>query len=283
MKIRIRWWVVLAVVFGASQAHAWSSGSLNGSWTISRFSTHWLIVRLAFPTVGYYWGTRLGLRFPGPDLLRRFTCQQGADIAWLRGENSNRQHFFNPRTGAGGAPDAASHYFSKLVAWAGRGCEPEGEGARHAAWLSHFASDALCPPHHEGKPTGGTCLRTNWWDPYSSWVHPVWLRRNKHLWFELAIAARQQLHPRFRDPAPLPDAIEEEADRILALGVPETVKLEAGKIAEQQAFRRYVCDGWTERVAASVFDDILPRAIHLTQALWISAGRLAAGKASSST
>lgn len=278
MKMGTRWWFVVALVLSTGHAHAWSSGSLNGTWTISQFSTHWLIVRLAFPAVSYYWSRRLDLRFPRAALLRRFTCQQGADIAWLRGENSNRNHFYNPVTGRGRALDATSHYFSKLVAWAGRGCAPEQEGARHAAWLSHFASDALCPPHHEGEPVDGTSPRTDWHDPHSSSVHPVWLRRNKHLWFELTIAARQQVHRPFRKPFPLSDEIEEEAARISELGVPETVKALAGTVAAKGAFQRYVRDGWTPRVAATVMDDILPTAVHLTQVLWITAGMLAAGK-----
>jgi hypothetical protein len=132
---------VLALLCG-EPAHAW------GSLTTAASNTHGCLDRSAYAVLAGRPGFDAStfpklddvLDHEGVALSSSFTLEgHGPDAD---GATNYSDHYYNPNTTAGGAPEAARKWFVKLYM--------QRETAKAAAWAAHFVADMTVPYHVNG-------------------------------------------------------------------------------------------------------------------------------------
>jgi len=257
---------LLLFFLSASPTQAWSSGTLSGQRSLAILGTHQRINRAA------YEGVRGQLSiFPDLIQINEYEGHLGPDGAWLRGEIADADHHFNPLTGEGGAPAAVQNYYDLLVAELSRPDPDLSKAARYAAWLAHFATDCLTPPHHVGWPNPEGGPLDNWHDPYWD-TSPVWGLQNRYFWFELRAFLRY-----LRRPFPHGDTDEAflaaPSQKAQTSAVQDYLKGKALEVYETRVYQHFLEEGWDDEVVRTLEEVVLPINVSVVQSLWLAADR----------
>lgn len=209
-------------------------------------------------------------RFPNYNWILLNSGTLGPDMLWLRGLQKSSWHVYNPRTGKGGAGAAVQRFYNKLVKELARKRPRMRKAGKYAAWMSHFAVDALTPSHQEGRYKIKEPIK-DWFDPHwddkRGMVFNFW---KNHAWFEFRIGLMyifkklQHANPDFK-------FIKSCKQKIKTEKIKEYIEKASRKIYRLRIYRIYKKLGFNKQVKKLISDELMPKIVSVVATLWKSA------------
>ncbi|MBW3015888.1 hypothetical protein KY330_05690 [Candidatus Woesearchaeota archaeon] len=205
-------------------------------------------------------------RFPNYEFIFAFSGTLGPDVWWYKGKHKWSWHVYNPKTGKGTAGLACQKAYDSLVEELIKKKPSMRKAGKIAAWLAHFAVDALTPPHQFGRYKRHPI--NDWFDPHlNESKSKLAIILDTHVWFEV----RVMFYYAFRRIKPAhPNNNFARKRHYRTNDIQKFIEKKARKVYKMRIYHDYKKKGW--RCVRSRVDKLLiPEMVSLVSTIWLSA------------